>query len=173
MQGLVCSRTAAHAVACALWLAPSTCTWVALPPSVHRRYDHPDRGTFFSSALLLLNVGILGFALRRLCVARHGDASLCLAWAGEQRCLSAPQLRSHLSLYISFACALLLHACASFMQRARAFCKFLCSGGLRSPVAEWTGSTASHGMLMHVNASIMRNRCISASAEHGYAWVHA
>ena len=71
--------------------------------------------------------------------------------------------------------ALLFHACASFMQCARAFssCKFLCNGGLRSPVAEWTGSTASHGMLMHVNASIMRNRCISASAEHGYAWVHA
>jgi hypothetical protein len=23
---------------------------------------------------------------------------------------------------------------------------------------EWTGSTASHGMIMHVHASIMRNR---------------
>ena len=47
MQGLVCSRTATHIMACALWLAPSTCTWVALPPSVHRRYDHPDRGIIF------------------------------------------------------------------------------------------------------------------------------
>jgi hypothetical protein len=57
----------------------------------------------------------------------------------------------------SLACALLLHACTSFMQYALAFWKFLCSGGLRSPVAEWTGSTASHGMNMHVHASIMRN----------------
>ena len=47
VQGLVCSRTATHTMACALWLAPSTCTWVALPPSVHRRYDHPDRGIIF------------------------------------------------------------------------------------------------------------------------------
>ena len=117
----------------------------------------------------MLNAELLRFALRRLRVSRHGDASLRLAWAGEQRCLSAPQLHSHLSLYISSACALLLHACTSFMQCAPAFRRFLCSGGLRSPVAELTGSTALHGMLMHVHASAMRNRCISASAEHGYA----
>ena len=110
--------------------------------------------------------------MRRLRVSRHGDASLCLAWAGEQRCLSAPQLRSHLSLYISFACALLLHACASFMQRARAFCKFLCSGGLRSPVAEWT-RVPRHRMActctcMRLSCETDAYRPLPSMGTHGY-----
>ncbi len=73
-----------------------------------------------------------------------------------------------------FACALLLHACASFMQRERAFCKFLCSGGLRSPVAELMGSTASHGMHADARECVCRAQQMHIAASipsmgtHGY-----
>ena len=98
-------------MACALWLAPSTCTWVALPPSVHRRYDHPDRGIIFllgagtfAPVPCRLNCGgnIFQFSsVQSLSLSQLKGEAIQVVRATEQRsCIraasSGPQLKTHI-----------------------------------------------------------------------------